>query len=63
MSNEMIGVFGTIIAETDNAILLFDGIEEVWLPLSQIEYNPSAKEGTDTTVEIPEWLAYEKGLI
>jgi len=63
MSNEMVEVFGTIMAETDKAILLFDGVEESWLALSQIEYDLSNEVGDDSTVEIPEWLAIEAGFV
>ena len=63
MSNEMVEVFGTIMAETDKAILLFDGVEESWLALSQIEYDLNNEVGDDSTVEIPEWLAIEAGFV
>ncbi len=49
--------------ETDSAILVeYDG-EEVWLPLSQIEWDGDAEKGDSITVTMPEWLAEEKGLI
>jgi len=63
MSNEMVEVFGTIVAETDEAILLFDGIEEAWLPLSQIEYDDRNDIGDDFVVEVPKWLTFEKGFV
>lgn len=43
--------------ETEKAILVNDGTEDIWLPKSQCEMNP------DGTVTMPEWLAHEKGLI
>jgi hypothetical protein len=63
MSNEIVEIFGTIMAETDKAILLFDGVEESWLPLSQIEYDMHNEVGDDLTVEVPEWLAIESGFV
>jgi len=56
-------VFGTVKAITDAAILLADGDFEVWLPLSQIEYDNDIDVGDVTFVYVPEWLALEKGLI
>ena len=63
MSNGIVEIFGTIMAETDRAILLFDGVEESWLPLSQIEYDMRNEVGDDLTVEVPEWLAIESGFV
>ncbi len=62
--NEAINIEITvdILRETDAAILVSDGDREVWLPKSQIEY--SGDPGDESVcVEIPEWLAEEKGLI
>lgn len=44
-------------AETEKAILLFDGLQSVWVPKSQVE------EYGDGTFAMPEWLAKDKGLI
>ena len=61
---------------TDAAILALVGEEEVWLPKSQImsvqtydqqEHIQDAFDITGSTegltIEIPQWLAYKKGLI
>ena len=46
-------------AETDKAVLCkLKGMPEFWIPLSQIKGDPYEGE-----VEIPEWLAAEKGII
>ena len=63
MSNEMVEVYGTIIHETNESILLTDGDIEAWLPLSQISYDASCGVGDEVIVEVPEWLAFEKNLI
>jgi len=44
--------------ETDKAFLVSNGrTDKVWLPKSQVEDNG------DNTFTMPEWLAYDKGLI
>ncbi len=47
-------------AQTDLAILTDD---DEWLPKSQIVDGDYLETGTDVGIEIPEWLALEKGLI
>lgn len=59
---EIIEIFGEIRRETNKAILFFDGTKEEWIPKSQIEYETPNKN-KETTIEIPEWLAMDKGLI
>ena len=53
---------GEVKWETEKALLVYDGAEEVWLPKSQImdkkEISPGNWEFT-----IPRWLAEEKGII
>ena len=51
-------------AKTGKAVLVHTGIKEqaVWLPLSQIEIEPTGFSGIET-ITLPEWLALEKGLI
>lgn len=59
---EMFTVYGDILQETEDAILVKSGdAEPVWLPKSQIEY---AEERGDEYVPItlPDWLAEDKGL-
>ena len=59
---EMVEVDVKILLETKEALLVFDGDNEVWLPKSQIEYDFFEK-GKEITIEIPEWIAIEKGLV
>jgi len=54
--------YGEIRRETDNAVLVFDGINEVWLPKSQIVEMNHVK-GQDFEFIIPEWLAKEKEIV
>ena len=52
-------------AKTDSAIMVedFDG-DNVWLPLSQIELEDDDFEvGDEQTIDVPEWLAFDKKLI
>ena len=53
-------------AETPKALLVFDGVKEVWIPKSQIkdQCEEQGLFGTKiTSIFITEWLAGEKGLI
>ncbi len=68
MSEERCELEGAFIHATGKAICVdFDGDGEgTWLPLSQVEldFEPDeAVEGLVVTVEVPEWLAIEKGLV
>lgn len=50
------GLANAIIVRND------DGIE-IMLPVSKIEYNIDAERGDIIEVEMPEWLALDRGLI
>ena len=54
---ELIDIAGTIRAETEKALRIFDGKRTEWVPKSQVE------ENGDGTFTMPEWLAKEKGFI
>lgn len=43
--------------ETAKAILLFDGVKEVWFPKSHVEDN------NDGTFTVPQWLAEKKEIV
>lgn len=51
-----------ILRRTDKAIHVTDAdaTDAVWLPLSQVQVDG---DGDICTVAMPEWLAFEKGLI
>jgi len=58
----------TIVDDTENrlAILVDHGAEsDVWIPRSQIKDQTEHpfQEGDTLEIEIPEWLALEKGMI
>lgn len=49
---------------TDNAALVFNGYDEVWLPRQFITKQEDLEISTNMVViEIPEWLAIEKELV
>jgi hypothetical protein len=48
---------------TDLAVLVNDGDREAWIPLSQISEDTKPDEPGYCTIEIPEWLAQDKGLV
>ena len=62
VSREPVEVDIEVIRKTHAAVLVNCRAGEVWLPLSQIEYE-TLHEGDYATVSIPEWLAVEKGLV
>lgn len=50
--------------ETVKAKLFYDDDgEEIWLPLSQIEWSLVEGHPQHAEVQMPEWLAIEKGLL
>lgn len=59
---KMITVYAEILQETDDAILVRcdEDADGVWLPKSQIEY-AGERGDTGVEIEIPDWLADEKG--
>lgn len=64
MEDEMESFIFEFVTETDGAILVEDDTGKYWLPKSQIDYNGGEYEkGDEIAIDIPEWLAEEKGLI
>ena len=60
-----IEVFVEIVHETPNALLVDAGLGElVWIPKSVLlDLDPAVTQGWKGELEIPEWLAAEKGLV
>jgi hypothetical protein len=56
----MIEIEAEVIAETDMAILINDGMGEIWLPKSQLDDWPEVYSTGE--IVMPEWLAKEKDL-
>ena len=48
--------------ETEGAIKIVTGCTTCWIPKSQLK-DQVTKIPSDTTIEVPEWLAIEKGLV
>ena len=61
MDKRLVDVFGTVIRETDLAILADCGDGEVWLPKSQLEEWPDVD--CDGEIVMTEWIAEQKGLV
>jgi hypothetical protein len=64
MKSNIVDIDVEVAHRTDKAVLVHTGNKEeaVWLPLSQIEIEPSGFAGIET-ISLPEPLAQEKGLI
>jgi len=60
MEINRIEICGDIKHDTEDAILLSDGVSEEWLPRSQIEIR---KLANGYAVIMHEWLAKKKGFI
>lgn len=60
--SHLVDIRVNILRGTDRAVLVDDGKNQEWLPLSQIEVVPS-DDGRSSLVTLPEWLAQDKGLI
>ena len=65
MSNSQVWISITIKHETDSAILVDHGMKDnVWIPKSQIlDYEKDYIIGDTLEIELPEWLALDKGMI
>lgn len=53
--------YATRVKETDRAILVNDGVYDIWLPKSLVEILEI--KGDDLEISLPEWLAVDKGII
>ena len=63
-NDEKIEVSVTFKHITDRAVLVNDGDKDVWLPLSQVEYDFCDTEPGETIeILVPEWIAKNKGLL
>lgn len=63
MKSDLIDLTVQVRHATERAVLVFDGADEVWLPISQIEITPADPITGTAIVTLPEWLACSKGLI
>lgn len=59
---DLIEIAVDVVAETQKAMLVNDGKQDVWIPRSQIK-DYCEEKGKVTSIFITEWLATEKGLI
>ncbi len=63
MSEETVEICMEVFRETDNAVLLSDGGEPVWLPKSLIEGDAGYECGDTCDIIMPIWLAEKNGLV
>jgi hypothetical protein len=61
MRSDQVEFYSEIKREIEFAALAFDGINDIWLPKSQIEIKPM--KHPDVEITLPEWLAKEKEII
>lgn len=57
-NHSIIEIAGEIQGETDKAYRLYDGKKTEWVPKSQCEWDDK-----DKTMQMPEWLAMDKGFL
>lgn len=57
-NHDIIEIAGEIRGETEKAYRFYDGKVTEWVPKSQCEWDEK-----DKTMQIPEWLAMDKGFI
>lgn len=62
MSNKEIELSCEVLGESEKAYKLDFGTKECWIPKSQIN-DYMEEDNSIVSVFIPEWLAFEKGLI
>lgn len=53
----------TLLRETERAYQFVIDDEEYWVPKTQCDWDPSARDQSEGRVVIAEWLAIEKGLV
>ena len=64
LMNEMIEIEVEILRETEKAYLVTDdGVNEVWVPKSQVMIVAGSRPGNLTIMDIPTWLAEDKNLV
>jgi len=56
-------IFGSIIHITDNAVLITDGDNKIWIPKSLTNLEDNVDVGDDVILEIPEYFAIKERLI
>ena len=62
MENRTIEFCGELQGETDLAWIVFDGIETIPIPKSQVKTIRKINDA-DAVLEIPLWLARKKGIV
>jgi len=63
MENTTIQFCGELRGETDKCWFVYDGIEEIPIPKSQVKSMRKIGQGDNYEITIPTWLAAKKGII
>jgi hypothetical protein len=58
MKSVLVDIEGEVVGQTDLAYRFDNGDDLVWLPKSECEWDAGTQ-----TMTMPEWLAFDKGLI
>lgn len=57
-NHDIIEIAGELRGETEKAYRMYDGKTTEWIPKSQCEWDEKSK-----TMQMPEWLAMDKGFL
>lgn len=52
-----------IVHETDNAVLVKKGEDEIWFPFTHVERIVRSKEAGKSQIVVTAWVAKKKGLL
>ncbi len=62
--SDLVDIDGEVHAETEKAILFYNGSNKAWLPKSMIEVEDISHDMLkEVRITIPSWFAHQKGLI
>lgn len=58
---DMVDLDLEVVRESDDGVLVSDGDTEVWLPKREIIYDDTTHDAQ--TMQVPQWLAEDRGLV
>lgn len=61
--SDKVEIYLDFIMTLSACIVVSDGDENIYLPISLVEYDTTAVEGDLVAVTMPGWLAMDRGLI
>ena len=60
---EYVEISSEYMHQTDDAVLIFDGDRDCWIPKSCIEYGQLIDYESNNIINVEEWFAKKEGLI